>query len=156
MLYSSDVQLTALNQVELLELSCFAAAVGLWDLVPVFNIYRGYPNLLLSALKSRSNMCRGAVDCLLKERCLVPLLLEDNGQWLFDYITDKCNTFDTMILKVCRMYKHVFIYYSFVGKKFILFLYYLQCLCLWLNPLQDQLRPVMRDLKQGITSIYVS
>ncbi|CAH0627045.1 unnamed protein product [Chrysodeixis includens] len=127
--FDSDVQLTALNQVELLELSCFAAAVGLWDLVPVFNIYRGYPNLLLSALKSRSNMCRGAVDCLLKERCLVPLLLEDNGQWLFDYITDKCNTFDTMILK---------------------------CLCLWLNPLQDQLRPVMRDLKQGITSIYTT
>ncbi|XP_075970698.1 uncharacterized protein LOC142973045 [Anticarsia gemmatalis] len=127
--FDSDVKLTILSQVELLELSSFAAAVGLWDLVPVFSIHRGYPYIMLSALKARNDMCRGAIDSLLRQRCLVPLLLEENGQWLFDYIIDKCNKFDTTILK---------------------------CLCLWLNPMQEQLRPVMRDLKQGITSIYTA
>lgn len=64
-------------------------------------------------------MCRGAVDCLLKERCLVPLLLEDNGQWLFDYITEKCNTFDTMILKVCMVYKGVFVQLLFEKEVYV-------------------------------------
>lgn len=99
----SDLKLTALSPVELLELSSFAAAVGLWDLVPVFSIHRGYPHLLLSALKHRSDMCRGAVNCLLGQRCLVPLLLEENGQWLFDYIVENCSKFDTTILKVINI-----------------------------------------------------
>ncbi|KAJ8731958.1 hypothetical protein PYW08_014688 [Mythimna loreyi] len=127
--FEPDAKLTILKQAELLELSSFAAAVGLWDLLPMFSIHRGHPHLMLSALKSRSEMCRGAIDSLLRERCLVPLLLEENGQWLFDYIIQHCDKFDTTILK---------------------------CLCLWLNPLQDQLRPVMRDLKQGITSVYTT
>ncbi|CAB3243026.1 unnamed protein product [Arctia plantaginis] len=127
--FDSDIKLTILSQVELLELCSFAASVGLWDVVPVFSIQRGYPYILLYALKSRNDMCRGAIDCLLKQRCLVPLLLEQNGQWLFDYIVDKRNELDTNILK---------------------------CLCLWLNPLQEQLRPLMRDLNQGITSIYTA
>lgn len=82
----------------------FAAAVGLWDLVPVFSIQRGHPYILLSALKSRSDMCRGAIACLLKQRCLVPLLLEQNGQWLFEHIVEKCNELDTNILKVIFFY----------------------------------------------------
>ncbi|XP_050557466.1 uncharacterized protein LOC118261981 [Spodoptera frugiperda] len=127
--FDTDVKLTALSPIELMELSSFAASVGLWHMLPMFSIHRGYPNLLLSALKSRSDICRGAINCLLGERCLVPLLLEENGQWLFDYIVENCKKFDTNILK---------------------------CLSLWLNPLQDQLRPVMRDLKQGITSIYTT
>lgn len=96
----SDAKLTLLKPAELLELSSFAAAVGLWDLVPMFSIHRGHPHLLLSALKSRSEICRGAIDCLLGQRCLVPLLLEENGQWLFDYIIEKCSQFDTTLLKV--------------------------------------------------------
>lgn len=127
--FDPDIKLTLLTQVELLELTTYAVAIGLWNLIPVFSIHRGHPYILLSALKSRNNMCRGAIDCLLRQRCLVPLLLEENGQWLFDYITENCKEFDTTILK---------------------------CLCLWLNPLQEQLRPVMRDLKQGITSIYTA
>lgn len=81
-------------------------------MLPMFSIHRGYPNLLLSALKSRSDICRGAINCLLGERCLVPLLLEENGQWLFDYIVENCKKFDTNILKVilCQDFKlyHLF------------------------------------------------
>ncbi|CAG4937988.1 unnamed protein product [Colias eurytheme] len=127
--FDMDVKFTNLGTVELLELASVAAATGLWELVPVFSIHRGHPNLLLSAIKSRSDICRGAITCLLNQPCLVPILLEENGQWLFDFISDKCNNFDTLLLKR---------------------------LCLWLNPLQDQMRPVMRDLKQGITSIYAT
>lgn len=89
-----------LSSVELLELSSFAAATGLWDLVPVFSIHRGHLHLLLSAIKARRHVCRGAINCLLQQRCVVPLLLEENGQWLFDYIVEKCGEFDTKILKV--------------------------------------------------------
>ncbi|XP_046960114.1 uncharacterized protein LOC124530164 [Vanessa cardui] len=127
--FDMDVKFTNLSTMELQELTCVAAAIGLWELVPVFSIHRGYPHLLLNAIKSRSDICRGAIVCLLQHRCLVPILLEENGQWLFDLIAEKCNQLDTIILKR---------------------------LCLWLNPLQDQLRPVMRDLKQGITSIYAT
>ncbi|XP_064071326.1 uncharacterized protein LOC113393459 [Vanessa tameamea] len=127
--FDMDVKFTNLSTMELQELTCVAAAIGLWELVPVFSIHRGYPHLLLNAIKSRSDICRGAIVCLLQHKCLVPILLEENGQWLFDLIAEKCNQLDTIILKR---------------------------LCLWLNPLQDQLRPVMRDLKQGITSIYAT
>ncbi|CAH0728821.1 unnamed protein product, partial [Brenthis ino] len=127
--FDMDVKFTSLTTVELQELTSIAAAIGLWELVPVFSIHRGYPNLLLNAIKSKNDICRGAILCILKEQCLVPILLEENGQWFFDFIAEKCNKFDTIILKR---------------------------LCLWLNPLQDQLRPVMRDLKQGITSIYAT
>lgn len=95
-----DVKFTGLNETELLELSSFTVAVGLWDLVPEFNICRGYPHLLLAAMKSRNNICRGAINCLLQQRCLLPLLLEENGQWLFDFITGNCKKFDILILKV--------------------------------------------------------
>lgn len=80
-------------------MSSFSAAVGLWDLVPVFSIHRGHLNLLLAAIKARNSVCRGAINCLLQQRCIVPLLLEENGQWLFDFIMEKCDEFDTKILK---------------------------------------------------------
>ncbi|XP_039749301.1 uncharacterized protein LOC120626080 [Pararge aegeria] len=127
--FDMDVKFTVLTPLELQELTSIAAAVGLWEVVPVFSIHRGHPSLLLNAIKFRSDICRGALVCLLKQKCLVPKLLEENGQWFFDFITEKCNKFDTIILKR---------------------------LCLWLNPLQDQLRPIIRDLKQGITSIYAT
>ncbi|CAG4941961.1 unnamed protein product [Parnassius apollo] len=127
--FDLDVQFTTLSTLELLELTSTAAAIGLWDLVPLFSICHGHPHLMLSAIKSRSDLCRGAIVCLLRHSCLVPILLEENGQWFFDFITEKCNKFDTKLLK---------------------------CLCLWMSPLQDQLRPVMRDLKQGITSVYTT
>ncbi|PZC79028.1 hypothetical protein B5X24_HaOG216979 [Helicoverpa armigera] len=127
--FNMESDLITLKPVELLELCSFSAAVGLWELAPVFSIHSGHPSLLLSALKSRKDLCRGAIHCLLEQSCIVPLLLEENGQWLFDYIIENCSKFDTDILK---------------------------CLCLWLNPMQDLLRPVMRDLKQGITSIYTT
>ncbi|XP_068630740.1 uncharacterized protein [Battus philenor] len=127
--FNIDLQFITLTAVELLELTSIAAAIGLWDLVPLFSIYQGHPHLMLTAIKSRNVLCRGAVVCLLRHSCLVPILLEENGQWFFDFIIAKCSTFDTKLLK---------------------------CLCLWMNPLQDQLRPVMRDLKQGITSIYTT
>ncbi|KAJ0179818.1 hypothetical protein K1T71_004409 [Dendrolimus kikuchii] len=127
--FDTDLKFTALSPTELLELSSFTVAVGLWDLVPVFNVCRGFSHLLLTAIKSRNDMCRGAMNCLLKQRCLVPLLLEENGQWLFDYITGNCDKFDMLVLKR---------------------------LCLWLNPMQDQLRPVMRDMKQSITSVFTT
>ncbi|VVC97249.1 unnamed protein product [Leptidea sinapis] len=76
-----------------------AAAIGLWELVPVFSIHRGYPHLFLTALKARKDICRGAIMCLLNQPCVLPILLEENGQWLFDFITEKCNQFDTIILK---------------------------------------------------------
>lgn len=104
--YFSDAKLTLLKPAELLELSSFAAAVGLWDLVPFFSIHRGHPHFMLSALKSRSGICRGAIDCLLGQICLVPLLLEENGQWLFDYIIENCHKFDTTVLKVLQ-HKHM-------------------------------------------------
>ncbi|KAI5645323.1 regulator of chromosome condensation (RCC1) repeat domain-containing protein [Phthorimaea operculella] len=125
--FDTDVKFTTLTTLELSELASITAAIGLWDLLPVFTIHRGHPSIMLSAIKSRSSLCRGAVSCLLNYKCLVPLLLEENAQWLFHFITGNCSKFDTTILKG---------------------------LCLWLNPLQDQLRPVMRDLKQGITSLY--
>ncbi|XP_013178055.1 PREDICTED: uncharacterized protein LOC106125409 [Papilio xuthus] len=127
--FDVDVQLVTLSEKELVELTSAAAAVGLWELVPLFSLYHGQPHLMLAGVKGRRELCRGALACLLRHACLVPILLEENAQWLFDFITDKCNTFDTKLLK---------------------------CLCLWMNPLQDQLRPVMRDLKQGITSIYTT
>ncbi|XP_050669019.1 uncharacterized protein LOC126968206 [Leptidea sinapis] len=127
--FEVDVKFTNLGTAELLELTTVAAAIGLWELVPVFSIHRGYPHLFLTALKARKDICRGAIMCLLNQPCVLPILLEENGQWLFDFITEKCNQFDTIILKR---------------------------LCLWLNPLQNQLRPVVRDLKQGITSIYAT
>ncbi|KAG6446391.1 hypothetical protein O3G_MSEX004408 [Manduca sexta] len=98
--FDKSIKFTMLNTVELQELTSFAAAIGLWDLVPAFSIQRGHPNLLLVAIKSRKDICRGALNILLTYQCLVPLLLEENGQWLFDYITDKCDQFDTIILKV--------------------------------------------------------
>ncbi|CAG9560566.1 unnamed protein product [Danaus chrysippus] len=127
--FDMDVKFTNLSPVEFQELSCVAACIGLWEFVPIFSIHRGNPILLLNAIKSKSVICRGAIVALLNQKCLVPVLLEENGQWFFDFIAEKCNKFDTIILKR---------------------------LCLWLNPLQDQLRPVMRDLKQGITSIYTT
>ncbi|CAH2075374.1 unnamed protein product, partial [Iphiclides podalirius] len=127
--FDLDMQITPLTAVELLELTSTAAAIGLWELVPLFSIQHGHPHLMLAAIRSRGDLCRGAMVCLLRHSCLVPILLEENGQWLFDFITEKCNKFDTKLLK---------------------------CLCLWMSPLQDQLRPVMRDLKQGITSIYTT
>lgn len=86
--------------MELQELSSIAAAIGLWDLLPMFSIHRGHPTLMLTALKARSDLCRGALNSLLSERCLVPLLLEENAQWLFHFVTGQCNKFDTKILKV--------------------------------------------------------
>ncbi|XP_047507145.1 uncharacterized protein LOC125051054 isoform X1 [Pieris napi] len=127
--FEADVKFTNLGATELAELTCVAAATGLWDLAPVFSVRRGRPELLLAALKARSRLCRGALACLLRHRCLVPLLLAHNAQWLFDFLADRCDSFDTILLKR---------------------------LCLWLNPLQDQLRPVMRDLRQGITSVYTT
>ncbi|OWR54740.1 hypothetical protein KGM_215867 [Danaus plexippus plexippus] len=127
--FDMDVKFTNLSPVEFQELSCVAACIGLWEFVPIFSVHRGNPILLLNAIKSKSVICRGAIVALLNQKCLVPVLLEENGQWFFDFIAEKCNKFDTIILKR---------------------------LCLWLNPLQDQLRPVMRDLKQGITSIYTT
>lgn len=81
----------------------------------MFSIYRGQPNLFLSALKSRSDICRGALVCLLKHHCLVPYLLEENGQWLFDFIAEKCKKFDTVILKVnFIVYVKIFMIYVFL------------------------------------------
>lgn len=94
------MQFTTLSTVELLELTSIAAAIGLWELVPLFSIYHGHPHLMLAAIKSRSDLCRGAIVCLLRHICLVPILLEENGQWLFDFIMEKCNKFDTKLLKV--------------------------------------------------------
>ncbi|XP_028171094.1 uncharacterized protein LOC114360559 isoform X1 [Ostrinia furnacalis] len=128
-IFDPSVKFTSLSTMELSELSSIAASIGLWDLVPIFSVHRGQPNLMVTALKARSELCRGALDCLLGQRCLVPLLLEENAQWLFDFLIEKCNKFDTKILKR---------------------------ICLWLNPLQDQLRPVIRDMKQGISSIYTT
>ncbi|XP_013135063.1 PREDICTED: uncharacterized protein LOC106100654 [Papilio polytes] len=138
----SDVQFATLSEKELLEVTSLAAGVGLWALAPLFSVRAGQPHLLLAAVRgvrgarrvqgaqgAQGALCRGALACLLRHACLLPILLEENGQWLFDFITDKCHTFDTKLLK---------------------------CLCLWMNPLQDQLRAVMRDLKQGITSIYTT
>ncbi|XP_045514613.1 uncharacterized protein LOC123708131 [Pieris brassicae] len=127
--FEADVKFTNLGATELAELTCVAAATGLWNLAPVFSVRRGRPELLLAALKARSRLCRGALACLLRHRCLVPLLLAHNAQWLFDFVADRCDSFDTTLLKR---------------------------LCVWLNPLQDQLRPVMRDLRQGITSLYTT
>ncbi|XP_052750521.1 uncharacterized protein LOC113511861 [Galleria mellonella] len=127
--FDMDTKVTALSTTELFELSSIAAAIGLWDLVPTFSVHRGFPHLLLAAIKSRSDICRGALNCLIRHQCIIPLLLEENAQWLFDFIVEKCYKFDTTILKE---------------------------LCLWLNPLQDQLRPIIRDMKQGITSIYTT
>ncbi|XP_073951548.1 uncharacterized protein [Choristoneura fumiferana] len=127
--FDMDAKFTTLTAVELTELTAIAAAIGLWDLVPVFSTHCGHPNLILAALKSKSDICRGAISCLLQQRYIVPLLLEENAQWLFDFLTDNCRKFDTRILK---------------------------CLCLWMNPMQDQLRPVMRDLCQGISTIYAT
>lgn len=95
---------TSLRTVELTELTAMAAAIGLWDLVPIFSTHCGHPNLILTALKSKSDICRGAISCLLQQRYLVPLLLEENAQWLFDFLTDNCSKFDTRILKVCFGY----------------------------------------------------
>ncbi|KAL4710486.1 hypothetical protein ACJJTC_008888 [Scirpophaga incertulas] len=125
--FEPDVKYVTLETKQLKELTSIAAAIGLWKIVPVFSMYRGQPNLILAAIQSRSDICRGALNCLLDHKCLVPLLLEENHQWLFDFIIEKCKNFDTTILKR---------------------------ICLWLNPLQDQLRPVIRDLKQGISSSY--
>ncbi|XP_022120268.2 uncharacterized protein LOC110996748 isoform X2 [Pieris rapae] len=127
--FEADVKFTNLGATELAELTCVAAATGLWDLAPVFSVRRGRPELLLAALKARGDLCRGALACLLRHRCLVPLLLAHNAQWLFDFVVDRCDSFDTILLKR---------------------------LCVWLNPLQDQLRPVMRDLREGITSVYTT
>ncbi|KAM3962285.1 RCC1 and BTB domain containing protein claret [Aphomia sociella] len=127
--FEMDTKLTTLNNVELLELSSIAAAIGLWELVPKFSVHRGCPRLMLAAIKSRRDMCRGALNCLLQQSSVVPLLLEENAQWLFDFIVEKCYNLDTALLKD---------------------------LCLWLNPLQDQLRPIIRDMNQGITSIYTT
>lgn len=77
-----------------------AAAIGLWDLVPTFSVHRGNPSVLLKAMESRSKLCRGAFNCLLRQRSVVPLLLEEDGQWLLDFITENCKTFDLKILKV--------------------------------------------------------
>lgn len=93
--------MTNLTQLELEELCSISASLGLWDLVPMFSIHRGNPTLLLSAMKARGELCRGAIDCLLRQKSVVPMFLEENGQWLFDFISEKCNKFDTRILKVC-------------------------------------------------------
>ncbi|XP_053602363.1 uncharacterized protein ca [Plodia interpunctella] len=127
--FDMDPKITTLSPIELQELSSFAACVGLWDLVPVFSVHRGHPNLLLEAVKSRNEICRGALNCLISENSLITLMMKENTQWLFDFIVAKRNEFDTIILK---------------------------SLCLFLNPLQDQLRPLMRDMKQGISSIYTA
>ncbi|KAL0892074.1 hypothetical protein ABMA27_015289 [Loxostege sticticalis] len=127
--FDSSVKFTSLSTMELSELSSIAAAIGLWELVPTFSVHRGHPHLMVTALKSKNELCRGAINSLLGQRCLVPLLLEENAQWLFDFLIEKCNKFDTKILKR---------------------------ICLWLNPLQDQLRPVIRDMKQGISNIYTT
>ncbi|XP_059060300.1 uncharacterized protein LOC131853429 [Achroia grisella] len=127
--FDTNTKYTSLSTTELLELSSVAAGLGLWDILPMFSIHCGSPHLLLAAIKSRKDICRGALGCLIREPCLVPLLLEENAQWLFDFIVGKCYTLDTTILKE---------------------------LCLWMNPLQDQLRPVIRDMKQGITSVYTT
>ncbi|XP_047986444.1 uncharacterized protein LOC125226505 [Leguminivora glycinivorella] len=126
--FDMDAKFTTLPPVELTELTSIAAAIGLWDLVPVFSTHCGHPALILNALKSRK-LCRSAINCLLQQLYIVPLLLEENAQWLFDFIAEKCDSFDTKILK---------------------------CFCLWLNPMQEQLRPVMRDLNQGISSVYTT
>ncbi|CAG9784994.1 unnamed protein product [Diatraea saccharalis] len=124
-----NLKLTLLNSAKLSELSCIAAAIGLWDNLPTFSIHCGLPNLILVAVKARNDICRGALNCLLGQTCLTPFLLEEDPQWLFDYIVERSKKFDTIILKR---------------------------ICLWLNPLQDQLRPLIRDMKQGISSIYTT
>ncbi|XP_063532563.1 uncharacterized protein LOC134743150 [Cydia strobilella] len=126
--FDMDAKFTTLSSVELTELTSIAAAIGLWALVPLFSTHCGHPALILTALKSRK-LCRSAINCLLQQLYIVPLLLVENAQWLFDFIAEKCDSFDTKILK---------------------------CFCLWLNPMQEQLRPVMRDLNQGISSIYTT
>lgn len=83
-------------------MTSLAAGVGLWALAPLFSVRAGQPHLLLAAVRgARGALCRGALACLLRHACLLPILLEENGQWLFDFITDKCHTFDTKLLKVC-------------------------------------------------------
>lgn len=98
--YFRSVKFTSLSTMELSELSSIAAAIGLWELVPTFSVHRGHPHLMVTALKSKNELCRGAINSLLGQRCLVPLLLEENAQWLFDFLIEKCNKFDTKILKV--------------------------------------------------------
>ncbi|RVE54365.1 hypothetical protein evm_000850 [Chilo suppressalis] len=124
-----DVKFTSLTTKELSELSSIAAAIGLWEELPKFSVHRGQPNLILAAVKVRKDICRGTLNYLLDQTCLVPLLLEENPKWLFDFLVERCNKFDTIILKR---------------------------ICLWLNPLQDQLRPLIRDMQQGITTVYTS
>lgn len=97
---SRDVKFTTLSTVELTELSSIAAAIGLWDILPVFSLHRGHPSIMLTAIKPRNGICRGALSTLLTHSCLVPLLLEENALWLFHFIADKCKTFDTAVLKV--------------------------------------------------------
>lgn len=113
--------------MELQELTSVAAAIGLWDLVPVFSFHRGYPHLLLNAIKSRSDICRGALVCLLRQKCLVPILLEENGQWFFDFIAEKCNKLDTIILKVRIIIYNMYISSRFICSTKIKFYYYSVC-----------------------------
>ncbi|KAG7299743.1 hypothetical protein JYU34_016746 [Plutella xylostella] len=101
--FDTTVKLTELTSVELEELCSVAAAIGLWDLVPTFSVHRGNPSVLLKAMESRSKLCRGAFNCLLRQRSVVPLLLEEDGQWLLEFITENCKSFDLKILKTPRM-----------------------------------------------------
>lgn len=94
------MKFATLNASELQELTWFAAAIGLWHLVPVFSISRGNPGSILSAIKYRNKLCRGALNSLLTQRSLIILLLEGNEEWLFTLISDNCEKFDTVILKV--------------------------------------------------------
>lgn len=103
----SGNKISNLNATELKELSCFAAHLGLWSLLPIFNIHRGLPNLILIALKSRVDICRGALNLLVRQRNMVPLL-DENSQFLFDFISSKCYEFDAKLLKV--NYFGIFVY----------------------------------------------
>lgn len=82
---------------------CFSAALGLWDIVPIFSIQRGQPDLLMTAIKSRDDICRGALNCLLRCKDLISVLEEDKS-FLFNFIMSNCEKFDLKLLRVSKYY----------------------------------------------------
>lgn len=125
-------KLAILNKTELKELSCIAATLGLWSVLPILSIHRGHGNLLLNGFKYRENLCRGALNLVIttsyKHKSMIPLL-DDDSKFLLDYLNLNCYEFDYKLLK------H---------------------LSLLLCPMQERYRPVLRDLRQGINTVYTT